>query len=458
MTDTRDLVERVTREVLKRLDSKSVLPVPNIAKGSDEKILVIFSCCEDYVQEALEELQKLCKSGFKLTCLLSHGISKKLHDDDIRRYISPERIIRDDLSEGYDPDFIKHFNRVFVPILSLNTGALVAQYLSINVPAHLILRALATGIPVIATFDTMLLSDEIHPVTKIMQENVKHKLEKLGIVLVGLADSSKYFFNADEKISKPVDETISLKGKNGYETLQTAGADRVGTLGEDVSEIAAELACMIDHTLLKPESKEADIIKICEEARKYRFASVCVNPGYASLAKKELHGSNVQVCVVIGFPLGATTTMTKVNETLEAVANGADEIDMVINVGELKSGNDNLVLRDIQEVVRAASGRTVKVILETALLSDEEKVRACLLAKQAGAHYVKTSTGFSSGGATVEDVALMRKTVGPDMGVKVSGGIRNTETALAMKKAGATRIGASASIAIAGGKPCPRQP
>ncbi|MBN2498892.1 MAG: deoxyribose-phosphate aldolase [Deltaproteobacteria bacterium] len=216
---------------------------------------------------------------------------------------------------------------------------------------------------------------------------------------------------------------------------------------------ASGIAGLIDHTLLKPDATEADIRRLCAEAREHSFASVCVNPAWVALSAQLLAGSPVKVCTVIGFPLGATTPTAKAIETRDAIANGATEIDMVINVGALKSGDDELVKRDIEAVVQAARGQAlVKVILETALLSREEKVKACLLAKMAGADFVKTSTGFSSGGATVEDIALMRETVGPDMGVKASGGIRDRQTADAMVAAGATRIGASASVAIAAGK------
>ncbi|MDY0002964.1 MAG: deoxyribose-phosphate aldolase [Polyangia bacterium] len=209
---------------------------------------------------------------------------------------------------------------------------------------------------------------------------------------------------------------------------------------------------MIDHTLLKADATEAEIRKLCAEAREHGFASVCVNPGWVGLSAELLAGSPVKVCTVIGFPLGATTPTAKAVETRDAIANGATEVDMVINVGALKSGNDDLVRRDIAAVVESARGQAItKVILETALLSREEKVKACLLAKMAGADFVKTSTGFSTGGATVEDIALMRETVGPEMGVKASGGIRSAEDAQAMIAAGATRIGASASVAIAKG-------
>ncbi|MHB2018212.1 MAG: deoxyribose-phosphate aldolase [Candidatus Xenobia bacterium] len=212
------------------------------------------------------------------------------------------------------------------------------------------------------------------------------------------------------------------------------------------------MAEMIDHTLLKADATREQVIELCEEARKHSFASVCINPTYVSLAAERLKGSPVKVCTVIGFPLGATTTVVKAMETRDAIANGAQEIDMVINVGALKAKNYDLVQRDIEAVVQAARGALVKVILETALLNDEEKVRASELSRDAGADFVKTSTGFGPGGATDHDVALMRQTVGQFMGVKASGGIRDWPTAQKMVAAGATRIGASASVAIVKGE------
>ncbi|HEM3680921.1 TPA: deoxyribose-phosphate aldolase [Streptococcus suis] len=207
----------------------------------------------------------------------------------------------------------------------------------------------------------------------------------------------------------------------------------------------------IDHTILKPETTQEHVEKILSEAKEYDFASVCVNPTWVSLAAESLKDSDVKVCTVIGFPLGANTSAVKAFETKDAIANGADEIDMVINVGALKAGNDALVLDDIKAVVDASGDKLVKVIIEACLLTDDEKVRACQLSKEAGADYVKTSTGFSTGGATVADVALMRKTVGPDMGVKASGGARSYEDAIAFIEAGASRIGASSGVAIMNG-------
>lgn len=208
------------------------------------------------------------------------------------------------------------------------------------------------------------------------------------------------------------------------------------------------MASYIDHTLLKPEATEEQVLVLCAEARKYNFYSVCINSSYVSVAAKALKGSAVKVCAVVGFPLGAATTATKAFEAREAVENGASEIDMVIHIGALKSGNEGYVAEDIAAVVEAAGGNIVKVIIETGLLTDEEKIIACRLADQAGAHFVKTSTGFGPGGATIADIALMRETVGPLLGVKASGGVRTPEAARQMIEAGATRIGTSSGIAI----------
>ena len=213
-----------------------------------------------------------------------------------------------------------------------------------------------------------------------------------------------------------------------------------------------ELNPMIDHTILKPEATEAAVQKIIDEAKEYNFFSVCIKPCWVAFASEQLADTDVAVCTVIGFPLGANTPEVKAYEAADAIKNGANEVDMVINIGALKSQQYDYVRQDIQGVVDAAKGKAlVKVIIETALLTDEEKVKACELAKEAGADFVKTSTGFSTGGAKVADIRLMRETVGPDMGVKASGGVHNAEEALAMIEAGATRIGASTGVAIVSG-------
>ena len=205
---------------------------------------------------------------------------------------------------------------------------------------------------------------------------------------------------------------------------------------------------LIDHTNLKPEATKEEIVTLCQEAKANHFASVCINPSYVHLCSALLKGSDVHVCTVIGFPLGATLMASKISEAKEAIFEGAEELDMVINIGKLKDHEDAYVEKEIAELKRVCGTRILKVIIECCLLTDEEKVRACKLAKEAKADFVKTSTGFSKWGAKVEDVALMRKTVGPEMGVKAAGGIRDKETMLKMVEAGATRIGTSHGVEL----------
>ncbi len=239
---------------------------------------------------------------------------------------------------------------------------------------------------------------------------------------------------------------------NNAGQVVSAGAERLTSTVGVIPD--PNLAGMIDHTLLKPDATPDKIAQLCFEAKKYHFASVCINPTHVQLCADLLRGTDVKVCSVIGFPLGASETEVKVFEAQKAIEHGASEIDMVINIGALKGGDNNQVARDIRGVVEAghARGALVKVIIEAALLTDEEKVIACLLAKEAGADFVKTSTGFSSGGATVHDVELMRRTVGPNIGVKAAGGIHTLQDAENMVRAGATRIGASAGVKIVRGE------
>jgi len=246
-------------------------------------------------------------------------------------------------------------------------------------------------------------------------------------------------------------ETNVITQPNAIKNIVNVGAERISAglgVGDHLPDLS--LARMIDHTMLKPDATNDEITKLCAEAKQYHFASVCVNPGFVPLCSSLLKGTDVKVCTVIGFPLGATTTEVKRLEAEQAIASGATEIDMVINVGQLKSGNYDYVFNDVNKVVLAvkAHRNVCKVILETALLTDEEKVKACLICKKAGADFVKTSTGFSKGGATVGDVALMKKVVGSAIGVKASGGIHSKEDAEAMIASGADRIGASASVKI----------
>lgn len=225
-----------------------------------------------------------------------------------------------------------------------------------------------------------------------------------------------------------------------------------GAAPSDPAAPADPFARLIDHTLLKPSATEKEILQLCAEARQHGFASVCVNPGWVPLCARELAGSSSLVCTVVGFPLGAMTPAAKAFEAREAVQAGAGEIDMVLNVGRLKSGDYRAVQQDVAAVVEGSCGRPVKVILETSLLTEEEKLIACVLSKAAGAAFVKTSTGFGGGGATVEDIALMRRVVGPTLGVKASGGVRDREFAEKLVAAGATRLGTSSGIALLAGR------
>jgi deoxyribose-phosphate aldolase len=264
----------------------------------------------------------------------------------------------------------------------------------------------------------------------------------------------------DGQICPDCDLNCAEKCARKTRAVVAAGADRI-SCGPSVIELESGFAGLIDHTLLKPEASREDIRKLCQEAVRFGFASVCINPCNVALAAELVRGSNVKVCTVIGFPLGATLSRVKMYEAEEVIKLGAQEVDMVLNIGALKSGLDDLVEADIRGVVDVAhrEGAICKVIFETSLLTLEEKVRASLASKKAGADFVKTSTGFSSGGATAEDVALMRALVGSDIGVKASGGVRTFDDLKKMVCAGATRIGASASVKImeqaAGSPPSP---
>ncbi len=260
----------------------------------------------------------------------------------------------------------------------------------------------------------------------------------------GVADAER-----DDVVCADCDQNCVEKCARKTRKVIDAGAARISA-GPAITQVDAAVAALIDHTLLKPEASQADIRKLCQEAVRFGFASVVVNPWYVPLAAELVRGSDVKVCTVAGFPLGATLPQVKIYETEEAIKLGAQEIDMVINIGALKSGQDEVVELDVRGVVEAShcGGAICKVILETALLTTEEKVRACVACKRAGADFVKTSTGFGPGGATAEDVALMRAVVGFEIGVKAAGGIHSLEDLKKMVSAGATRIGASASVRI----------
>jgi deoxyribose-phosphate aldolase len=283
---------------------------------------------------------------------------------------------------------------------------------------------------------------EFDQIVRVVTEEV---VRYLGAPATAMARSA----SGDDEICPDCDLNCAEKCARKTRAVVEAGADRI-SCGPSVMELEAGFASLIDHTLLKPEASRGDIRKLCQEAVRFGFASVCINPWNVPLAAELVRGTKVKVCTVIGFPLGATLSQVKIHEAEEAIKMGAQEVDMVLNIGALKSGQDDVVESDIRGVVEAAhrGGAICKVIFETSLLTTEEKVRAALASKSAGADFVKTSTGFSTGGATAEDVAIMRAVVGSEMGVKASGGVRTFDDLKKMVCAGATRIGASASVKI----------
>jgi len=286
-----------------------------------------------------------------------------------------------------------------------------------------------------------------------MVNKMDHNIGKEDVSIEFLEKTLRDFYRKEESCRGW--ETNVVTQPHAVNNIVNVGASRIAAgigIGDELKD--KNVAGMIDHTLLKQDATPAQIKILCKEAKEYSFASVCINPSYVSICSDLLRGTTVKVCTVIGFPLGTTTTEVKQFETEQAINNGADEVDMVINIGQLKEGNYDYVEKDVLAVVNTAKRRNVltKVIIETALLTDEEKVKASLICKKAGADFVKTSTGFSTGGATVGDVALMKYVVGRKIGVKAAGGIRSREDADALIASGADRIGASASVKIVSGE------
>jgi deoxyribose-phosphate aldolase len=291
--------------------------------------------------------------------------------------------------------------------------------------------------------------DNLDEVVEVITRKVAERLQQMGF-LADKATASHCVIGDQDCVD--CGHCVTNRPEAVRNILES-GADRIGAkVGINGSQMDRELAAMIDHTLLKPDASREQLLKVCNEAKQFNFATVCVNSSNIPLVARELKGSPVKAIAVVGFPLGAATSQSKAFEAAEAIRSGAEEIDMVVNIGALKSSDYKKVYEDIKAVVEASKPHKVKVIIETAQLNNEEKVIACALSKTAGAAFVKTSTGFGGGGATVEDIELMRRVVGSDMEVKASGGIRTKEDAEKMIKAGADRIGASASVAIVTGK------
>ncbi len=481
----KNLVEKITRQVISDYSRRSF-------KGS-KRILAIIMGGDRNIETSLKALGEISRSN-ETKILVTRAASSVIGVEKIKSVVSGTNaeIILDDgkqnsIALSSWPDAL------VIVVMTLNGLSKIANLITDTLHSNIVIGCLERQIPVIAARDAVFCSchPEPSPSSGLARktESFIQDLKNMGIVVttsanivhevenalstfsparkpqVTIGTAGKVFSTSVSSFGPIIDncpaftkegvdcsscgKCVDKKG-GSVDAVISAGADRIGSNSDSSS--AAKLASYIDHTLLKANATQEEIGKLCEEAKKYKFVSVCVNPAYVSLCSQLLRGSGVKVCTVIGFPLGATTPTVKAIEARDAIANGADEIDMVINVGALKSGNYQLVLDDIKAVREATRGKILKVILETAYLTKEEKIKACQLSKEAGADFVKTSTGFGPSGATVEDIKLMREVVGPTMGVKASGGIRSTKDAADMVAAGATRIGASASVAIVTGK------
>lgn len=464
-----DLVQRISEQVLSKLSQEITVqkdPVPIRGQESKKKVntnnsVIILLCGGDMeLEEVYRQVTIIASRYSNVNVVMTKSATTIIGIPKIRS-ISEGGSIITEYTQEFHEKVLPYADALFVPVLSLNTAAKVAALNADSLGTITMVFALMNGVPVIAAknsiFCCQIAPDNIsQPVLQRINQII-NQLREIGVKVVDIRELSKDVSLPDVR-TPVIPYTVSSAGKEAnneytaaFQILVNGGASRIGAeLGRTNFDQA--LARYIDHTVLKADATEEEIQKLCEEAKSYEFASVCVNPTNVKQAKTFLQDSPVKVCTVIGFPLGATTPTVKAIETRDAIANGAEEVDMVINVGALKSGNDDLVKRDIKAVVQAAEGKAlVKVILETALLTKEEIIKGSLLAKLGGADFVKTSTGFSTAGALVEDVALMRETVGSEMGIKAAGGIRTHKIAEEMIKAGATRIGASASVSIVKG-------
>ncbi len=464
-----DIVQRITEQVLTKLGQESTVQKDQASKRvrvtskSDRSTetyssVIILLCGGDMeLEEVYRQIAIIASRYSNIYVVMTKSAAKVVGIPRIRSASQGGSIITEYTQEFHE-NILPYADALYVPILSLNTAAKVASLNADSLGTITMVFALINGVPVIVARNSIFCC-QIEPknIPQPMLQRINqivNQLREIGVKIVDIRELSQDIPSPQVR-SSTIPYTISSAGKEvnheytaALQILVNGGASRIGA-EPGISSFDKELAKYIDHTILKADATEEEIRKLCDEAKSYGFASVCVNPTNVRLVSGFLQGSSVKVCTVIGFPLGATTSTVKAIETRDAVASGAQEVDMVINVGALKSGNDDLVRRDIEVVVQAAEGKAlVKVILETALLTKEEIVKGSLLAKLGGADFVKTSTGFSSAGALVEDVALMRETVGPEMGIKAAGGIRTHKIAEEMIKAGATRIGASASVSI----------
>lgn len=462
-------IQKVTKETLERLQAE---------RGGDKEVLLIFMGGDREVDTSLEAVANLARQGIVFSAYLTSAAERLIGKERVLG-AGVKRIIGE--YELWDRNILQKIDGIIVPVLTLNGASKLAHMIADNAVTSIILLAFRQKKKILIASDSVICCAGPEPsIASVYMKKVNEILNiirGLGATVIpakSLAREGAHLFssgNPGGNVAQTVNTTVSsapsapcggdnetciecglcvVHREDAVRNIVNAGADRISSK-QAGGKVSSDLAKLIDHTLLNADSTIEDIKKLCDEARKYAFATVCVNPSNVNLARQFLKGSDVGVTTVIGFPLGATTPTVKAIEARDALANGADEIDMVLNVGALKSGNFRLVEDDIRAVREASKGKVLKVILETALLNSEQIKKASEIAKRAGADFVKTSTGFGPGGAKAEDVKIMRETVGPSMGVKASGGIRSEEDARGMVEAGASRIGASASVAIVSG-------
>jgi len=463
-------IQKITSQTMQKLQEK---------QKKNPEILLIFMGGDREVETSLQAVSQLAGEGAVFSAYLTPAAERLIGKEQVLS-AGVKRIVSE--YELWNREILNAVDGLMVPVLTLNGAAKIAGMIADNAATHCILLAFRQEKRILMAKDAVICCGAPEPpVTSFYRKKVHeilNTISSLGARVVSaksLAREGKRLFSLERTggnvmvqdvgpsappSSAPCNGDVEccvecglcvVHREKAVRNIVDAGADRIASKQTD-GKVSSDLAGLIDHTLLHPDSTVEDVKKLCDEARRYDFATVCVNPSNVKIARQFLRGTQVGVTTVVGFPLGATTPTVKAIEARDAIANGADEIDMVLNVGALKSGNYRLVEDDIQAVREATQGKVLKVILETALLNKEQIRKASELAKKAGADFVKTSTGFGPGGAKLEDVKIMRETVGPLMGVKASGGIRSEEDARGMVEAGASRIGASASVAIVSGK------
>ncbi len=465
------LVAQITEEVVKELSRRETDSAgQELASGGPdsanttppERVLVLIMPGPAELSEVETQLRQLAEQGVSLELLLAESLPAE-EKRRFKQLPNISEVFESSLPEEGCFTLITRCDAILIPSLSMDTLNQITEMEGDNIPGRVAVEALSQDKLVLAPENTGVSSENAA-----IQEKYESKLKnagEMGLQTAPLHELSYELLRSTVGSGELTEVTVCreeaetgeeprmkvARGDDQYGAVLEAEGMRLGTtIG--VRDVKEEVGGYIDHTLLNPDATREEIVQLCEEAAEFGFASVCINPSWVSLCNDLLQGTDVKVCTVIGFPLGATTTATKVQECREAIANGADEIDMVMNIGALKEGDTDYVREDVAAVKEATGSRTLKVILETGMLSDSQKAEASRICKEAGADFVKTSTGFGPGGAKMNDIALMRRVVGGDMGVKASGGVHSFEEAVDMIAAGASRIGASAGVAIVSGE------